>query len=197
MRSLYLLLFLSTTFWASYAQEILSDRELFLKQNPRYQTYLQTEGRYLVLDVYGMGKIKRHRFYAGDELLFKIKGQRKKIRENITSVSDSSFTFTQFNEILNEHIHTEVKLRDVRKIKIYRRIPWVTQGAYMLPVAGGIFLISDTFIYRGGLEFGLQFTPESALIGGGIASLGILCKQLSFPTYRVGNRHRLHVLRVK
>ncbi|AEI50715.1 hypothetical protein [Runella slithyformis] len=197
MRSLYLLLFTAATIGSSYAQEILSDTELFLKQNPRYQTYLQNEGRYLVLDVYRPGQIRRHRFYAGDELVFKIKGQRKMIRENITSVSDSSFTFTQFNEILNEHIHTEVRLSNVRKIRIYRRIPWVTQGAYMLPVAGGIFLISDTFIYQGGLEFGIQFTPESALIGGGIASLGFLCKRLSFPTYHVGGRHRLHVLRVK
>lgn len=197
MRSLYLLLFTAFTLCSSYAQEILSDKELFLKQNPGYQTYLQTEGRYLVLDVYRMGQIRRHRFYAGDELVFTIKGQRKKIRENITSVSDSSFTFTQFNDILNEHIHTEVKLSNVRKIRIYRRIPWVTQGAYMLPVAGGIFFLSDTFRYRGGLEFNVQFDPKSTLIAGGLASLGFLCQRLSFPTYRVGNRHRLHVLRVK
>ncbi len=197
MRFLYLLLIPLFTLSFSYAQQVLSDKELFLKQNPHYQTYLETEGRYLVLDVFRMGQIRRHRFYAGDELVFKIRGKRRKIRENISAVSDSSFTFTQFNEILNEHIHTEIKLRDVRKIKVYRRIPWVTQGAYMLPVAGGIFLLSDTFIYRGGIEFGVQFTPESALIAGGIASLGLLCHRLSLPTYTIGKRHRLHVLRVK
>ncbi|WP_428660268.1 hypothetical protein [Runella sp.] len=197
MRSVYLFFFLFFAFFTSSAQTILSDKELFLKQNPRFQTYLQTEGRYLVLDVYRMGQIRRHRFYVGDELVFTIKGQRKKIRENITSVSDSSFTYTEFNEILNEHIHTEVPLSNVRKIRIYRRIPWVTQGAYMLPLAGGIFFLSDTFRYRGGMEFHVQFDPKSTLIAGGIASLGFLCKRLSFPTYHVGNRHRLHVLRVK
>lgn len=185
-------------FWSVIAQsqQVLDSKELFLKQNSQNKAYFRADRRYLALDVFRLGKIRRHRFFVGDELTFKLKHGRKRYRENISAISDSSFTFSHFNDILNESEHSEVNLRDVRKIKIYRRIPWVTQGAYMLPVAGGVFLLSDTFIYRGGMDFRLQFDPKSALIAGGIASLGVLCAKLSFPTYRVGARNRLKVLQV-
>ncbi|MFN8348662.1 MAG: hypothetical protein U0X91_26920 [Spirosomataceae bacterium] len=160
------------------------------------KAYLLADGRYLALDVYRFGRITRHRFFVGDELTFKLKNSRQRYRESLVAISDSSFTFANFNDILKENLYTEVKLHEVRKIRIYRRIPWVTQGAYLLPVAGGLFLLTDTFIYRGGIEFQVQFDPKSALIGGGIASLGILCKQLSFPSYRL-KHNRLHVLRAK
>lgn len=180
----------------THAQQVLSSKELFLKQNAHNQSYLSYDGRYLALDAYRLGRIKRHRFFVGDEFAFKLKHQRKRYRETIVAISDSSFTFSHFNEILNEPIYTEIKLREVRKIQVYRRIPWVTQGAYMLPVAGGIFLLTDTFIYRGGLDFQMNFDPKTALIAGGISSLGIVCAKLSFPTYRIGNKHRLKVLQV-
>jgi hypothetical protein len=178
------------------AQQVLDNKELFLKQNTQNQTYLRPGGRYMVLDVFRFGKIKRHRFYVGDEFTFRLKHRRQRFREHISAVSDSSFTFSNFNTILNEPLHTEVKFSEVRKVKTYRRIPWVTQGAYMLPAAGGIFLLTDTFIYRGGIEFQMQFDPKTALIAGGIASLGVLCGKLSFPSYRIGERNRLRALRV-
>ena len=196
MMKIFTLLFVLTCGYLVQAQQVLTGKELFLKQNPQNQTYLLADGRYMALDVYRFGRIKRHRFFVGDELSFKLKNRGKRRRESITAISDSSFTFSNFNEILNENLYTEVKFRDVRKIRVYRRIPWVTQGAYMLPVAGGLFMLSDTFIYRGGMEFQVQFDPKSTLIAGGIASMGLLCKQLSFPTYHI-KRHRLHVLRVK
>jgi len=196
MMKIFTLLFVLTCGYPVLAQQVLTDKELFLKKNPQNQTYLLADGRYMALDVYRFGRIKRHRFFVGDELSFKLKNRGKRRRESITAISDSSFTYSNFNDILNENLYTEVKFRDVRKIRIYRRIPWVTQGAYMLPVAGGLFLLSDTFIYRGGMEFQVQFDPKSTLIAGGIASLGLLCKRLSFPSYNL-KRQRLHVLRVK
>lgn len=192
--STFLFLFCWTVL--TQAQQLLDSKELFLKQNAHNQTYLSYDGHYLALDVYRLGQIKRHRFFVGDEFTFKLKHHRKRYRESIVAISDSSFTFSHFNEILNEPIYTEIKLHEVRKIQVYRRIPWVTQGAYMLPVAGGIFLLTDTFLYRGGLDFQMNFDPKTALIAGGIASLGIVCAKLSFPTYRIGNKHRLKVLQV-
>ena len=178
------------------AQQLLDNKELFLKQHANNQTYLSYDGRYLALDVFRLGRIKRHRFFVGDEFSFKLKHHRKRYRESIVAISDSSFTFSQYNLVLNETEYTEIPLREVRKIRTFKRIPWVTQGAYMLPVAGGVFLFTDTFIYRGGLDFQLNFDPKTALIAGGIASLGILCAKFSFPSYRVGERNRLKVLRV-
>ncbi len=189
-------IFLFFLSFSCIAQQILSDKELFLRQNPQYQTMLNGDGRYLALDVYRWGGITRHRYFVGDQLRFKLKGKPKRFNETIVAISDSSFTIARFNDILNENEYTEIKFPEIRKIRVYRRIPWVTQGAYMLPIAGGIFLLSDTFIYKGGMEFAVQFDPKSALIGGGIASLGLLCKRLSFPTYHL-KRHRLHTLRVK
>ncbi|MEI7584595.1 hypothetical protein [Runella sp.] len=196
MMKIFTLLFLLTCGYSVPAQQVLTDKELFLKKNPQNQTYLLADGRYMALDVYRFGRIKRHRFFVGDELSFKLKNGRKRQRESITAISDSSFTISNFNNILNENLYTEIKFREVRKIRVYRRIPWVTQGAYMLPVAGGLFFLSDTFKYHGGMEFRVQFDPKSTLIAGGIASLGLLCKQLSFPSYNL-RRQRLHVLRVK
>ncbi|MFN4144496.1 MAG: hypothetical protein ACK4GN_01640 [Runella sp.] len=154
----------------------------------------EKEGRFLALDVYRWGSVVRHRYYVGDELVFRQKGKRRKFREQIVAITDSSFSYSRYSEGLGEYVYTEVPLSSVRKVQISRRIPWVTQGAYMLPVAGGIFLLSDTFIYRGGVDFKVQFDPKSALIGGGIATLGALCYKASYPSYRL-KRHRLHTLR--
>ncbi|MEZ4901664.1 MAG: hypothetical protein R2822_07845 [Spirosomataceae bacterium] len=190
MIRLFALLLLFCWSLLTQAQQILDNKALFLKQNSHHQTYLSYDGRYLALDVFRMGRIKRHRFFVGDEFTFKLKHHRKRYRENIVAISDSSFTFSEFNSILNEAIYTEVKLEEVRKVKTFKRIPWVTQGAYMLPLAGGIFLLTDTFIYRGGLDFQFNFDPKTALIAGGIASLGVVCAKLSFPTYRVGKKNQ-------
>lgn len=137
MMKIFTLLFLLTCGYLLQAQQVLTDKELFLKKNPQNQTYLLADGRYMALDVYRFGRIKRHRFFVGDELSFKLKNRGKRRRESITAISDSSFTFSNFNEILNENLYTEVKFRDVRKIRVYRRIPWVTQGRICSPWRGG------------------------------------------------------------
>ena len=199
MQKYVFILLLSLLFVAGSlpAQEVILDNKtLLLKQNPAFKVYLQGDGRYLALDTYRFGFIKRHRFFVGDELTFKRLHQRKKFREQITAISDSSFTFSRFNPIINDLEHTEIKLSEVKKIKISRRIAWITDGAYALPIAGAMFILGDVLSMNNGvLDPG--FDPKAALIGGGIASLGILCYQLSHPSYRLGKRHRLKVLRVR
>ncbi|MCU0339191.1 MAG: hypothetical protein MUE30_04850 [Spirosomaceae bacterium] len=151
--------------------------------------------RYLALDTYKIGKVLRHRYFVGDEIVFWTKNQRKKSKEVIRSVTDSSFTFAHYNDISEELDITEIKLQDIHKIRVYRRIPWVTQGAYMLPIAGGVFIFTDTVVYDG-RGFKTNLDPKGWLIGGGIAALGVLCARASFPKYRIGKRHRLKVLSV-
>jgi len=194
---LLLLLFFSTLGIMAQPQQTLDANELFLKQNPQYRSTLTKDGgRYLVLDVFKMGKIRRHRFFVGDEFTFFVKNHRKRTKQTIVAISDSSFTYSNYNEVLGEFIPTEVKLTDVRKVRLSRNIPFVTQGAFMLPLAGGVLLLTDTFITKGGVDFLVQFDPKTALIAGGIASLGVLCAKASFPKYRVGGKHQLKVLKV-
>lgn len=198
-KEIYLLLIFISGIGSAFAQpqQRLDANELFLKQNPQYRAiFTKDDGRYLVLDVLKMGKIRRYRFFIGDELIFSTKNKSKKSKETIMAISDSSFTYSNYNEILAEYEHTEVKLSEVRKIRLSRNIPFVTQGAFMLPAAGAVLLLTDTFIYRGGVDFKLQFDPKTAVIAGGIASLGILCAKVSVPKYRVGGRHQLKVLKV-
>lgn len=179
-------------------QEALTPTQLLEKQHPgHYKTYLQADGRYLALDTYKISKVLRHRFFVGDEIVFWVKGQRKKYKKQISTVTDSSFTFSDYNAISEEWEVTTIKLNDIRKVRVYRRIPWVTQGAYMLPLAGSIFIFTDTIVYNGRGGFDINFDPRGWLIGGGISALGILCTRASFPKYRIGKRHQFKVLRVK
>jgi hypothetical protein len=179
------------------AQEVVLDsKSLLIKQNPAFMAYLRGDGRFVALDTYRFGFVRRHRFFVGDVLAFKLNKQKGTWQQKMTAVSDTSFTFSTFNDISNEFIHTEIPLQTVQKIHITRRIPWVSQGATALPIAGVLFLAGDTFVMDNG-EFRVQFDPKSALIGAGIASLGVLCWKLSHPSYRLGKRHRLHVLRVR
>mgnify|MGYP001003628410 CR=1 FL=1 len=71
MMKIFTLLFVLTCGYLVQAQQVLTGKELFLKQNPQNQTYLLADGRYMALDVYRFGRIKRHRFFVGDELSFK------------------------------------------------------------------------------------------------------------------------------
>jgi hypothetical protein len=197
------LLFVSLCFFCFPALAQTSPDEALFKRSPELRAYFQPNGLFLVLDASPMiGTFKRYRFFVGDEITYKLKGLRGRQRETISAITDSSFTFTFFNTITNEAQPTEIKLNDVRQIRIYRRIPWVSQGAYLLPAAGLIFTLSDVFVFRtgaGGLPNGVEtnFNWSGPAIGAGIASLGLLCKRASFPKYRLGKRHRLHVLRVR
>ena len=175
------------------AQEVVLDsKSLLIKQNPAFKAYLEGDGRFLALDTYRMGFIKRHRFFVGDNLTFKVRGYRGKIKEKITAITDTSFSFSAFNEIANEFDHTEIPIRNVKKVRLYRRIPWITQGAVSFPIAGLLFSMSDLFSFREGTFR----DPKALLIGGGLVALGGVSWKLSHPSYRIGKRHRLKVFRV-
>lgn len=65
-KSIYLILLFIASMGYAFAQpqQTLDANELFLKQNPQYRsTFTKDGGRYLVLDVFKFGKIRRHRFF--------------------------------------------------------------------------------------------------------------------------------------
>lgn len=173
----------------------LSSEELFLKEHQNKRVFTQAGERYLVLDVKPFfGGFQRHRFFPGDNLRFRVRSENTLFNEEIYSVTDSSFTFARVNESARRLEIQEVKLEDIAKIKLYRRIPWVTDGAFLLPIAGIVYIGADFF--NPGID-GRRFTTDSKaiLVGGGLMALGLISYKLSFPTVRINRHSRLKVLK--
>ncbi len=173
----------------------LSSEDLFLKGEKSNRVFTRSDERYLVLDHTPMiGGFHRYRFFPGDAIRFRLDGQSTRFHEEIYSVSDSSFTFVFINEAAGRMEYREVPLKLLRKVKTYRRIPFITEGAFMLPLAGLVFIGADFF--NKGID-GQRFTTDqtSLLIGGGIMATGLICYKLSFSSLRINKNSRLKVLK--
>jgi hypothetical protein len=90
--------------------------------------------------------------------------------------------------------YREVPFEMMKSIRTSRRIPWVTEGAFMLPLAGLVYIGADFF--NKGID-GQRFTTDrqSLLVGGAIMATGLLCYKLSFSTIRLKRNGRLKVLK--
>ncbi|MPR32010.1 hypothetical protein [Salmonirosea aquatica] len=172
----------------------LTSEELFLKKNDSRRAITKAGQRYLVLDASPMiGSFHRYRYFPGDRIRFRIKGDPNRFNEEIYSVSDSSFTFLLVNEAARRMEGHEIKLQEIKRIKTYRRIPWVTEGSVLLPIAGLVFVGADFF--NKGLD-GKRFTTDTQalVVGGALAVTGFLCYKLSFPSVKIKGRNRVKVL---
>lgn len=172
----------------------LSSEDLLLKQNPSNRSITKPGQRYLVLDAAPMiGTFRRYRFFPGDDIKFKLRSDSKKYNENIYSVTDSTFSIVVIDEVARRMDYVPISLRQVKRIKTSHRIPWVTQGAFLLPIAGVLYSAAD--FLNPGID-NRRFTTDtrSLAVGGGLIATGVLCYKLSFPSYRINNRNRLKVL---
>ncbi|MBC8153378.1 MAG: hypothetical protein H7Z72_10740 [Bacteroidetes bacterium] len=153
--------------------------------------------RYLALDVSGpFGGFHRYRFLQGDRLSFKSTADNYHYREPVYAVTDTSFSISMMNEVMNRPDFPEFRFNEVRKIYITRQIPFVSAGALMLPLAGLVFIVADfvnpkSFDGRSGR---FVFDSRSLVPGGALMALGGLCYKLSYPRYTVNKNHRLRVL---
>jgi hypothetical protein len=172
----------------------LSSEALFLKQNPNQRAMTQPGQRYLALDTYSFpAGFQRKRFFIGDELAFTTRHPRQQMRVTIASINDSTFSYVVINELARKMEYIPVPLTEVRRVRVFRRIPWVTEGAFMLPLAGLIFVAAD-FINPG--MDGQRFTTDSqaVAIGGAFVGTGLICYKLSFTNPRIRRNNRLKVL---
>lgn len=202
MKSICLLLLLFTLSTnAAFAQDhydpakALSSEELFLKQQQNSRAFTKPGERYLVLDASPMlGSFHRFRYFTGDQIRFSAKGLSGKQRKEVYTITDSSFTFAYVDEAARSMKSREVLLKDVRRIKTYRRIPWVTEGAVLLPLAGLIFIGADFF--NKGIDDKRFTTDTQALVVGGVlAATGFVCYKLSFASVRVNGRNRVKIMK--
>ncbi len=197
---LLLLLFNLPTF-ATFAQDhydpakALSSEELFLKQQQNSRAFTKPGERYLVLDASPMlGSFHRFRYFPGDQIRFNAKGLPGRQRQEIYTITDSSFTFAYINEAARRMVSKEVLLKDIRRIKTYRRIPWVTEGAVLLPLAGLVFIGADFF--NKGIDDKRFTTDSQALVVGGVlAATGFVCYKLSFASVKVNGRNRVKIMK--
>jgi hypothetical protein len=172
----------------------LTSEELFLKNNENKRIFTKAGQRYLALDASPLiGGFHRYRYFPGDRIRFRAKDEAGRFHEEIYSVSDSSFTFLRVNEVARRMEGREVKLKSLNRIKTFRRIPWVTEGSLLLPLAGLVYVGADFF--NKGID-GQRFTTDTPtlLVGGALAATGFLCYKLSFSSVKINGRNHIKVL---
>lgn len=148
--------------------------------------------RYLALDANpAFGAFYRYRYQVGQSFAFRdTKGD--KYRAPVYAVTDSSFSLSMNNEVMGRYEAVPFRFADVQTVFVKRRIPFVTEGSVMLPLAGIIYFLAD-FINTGqdGGRGWFTVNSRSLIPAGALVAAGGVCYKVSFPRYRVGKKHRL------
>lgn len=175
-------------------QGALTSEELFLKENSNNRIIGTPGQKYLILDASPLlGGFHRYRFFPGDNIKFRMHNETIKFNETIATVKDSSFTIGIINEAVGRMDYQDILLKDIRLMKVSRRIPFVSQAAVILPLAGLIYIGADFF--NKGIDNRRYTTDGSSLIvGGALMATGFVCYKLSFSSLKINNRNRLKVL---
>jgi hypothetical protein len=172
----------------------LSSEELFLKKTSTNRIISQPGQKYLVLDASPwLGGFHRYRFFPGDNMRFRMKNETIRFNETIASIADSSFTIGVINEAASRMDYQSILLKEVRLLKVQRNIPFVTQAAPLLPLAGLIFIAADFF--NKGTDNKRFTTDGSALaVGGAFMAGGFVCYKMSFSSLKINSKNKLKVL---
>ncbi|GAB3889033.1 hypothetical protein [Spirosoma agri] len=166
--------------------DTLTTEQLLQRRGTAYSALIRPS-RYLALDVnHTLGGFRRYRFFEGDELHFKARGE--KFREELYSVTDSTFTILMANEVMNRDEPVTFRLDEVQKVMLHRRIPFVTAAGTIFPLAGGVYLIAD-LVNNG------QLNANVLPVTGAFIVSGVLFHLLSNPHISINKNHRLKVLR--
>ncbi len=197
---LYILFIILLGYIPAWSQELydptkaLSSEELFLKQNSNHRIIGTPGQKYIILDATpAIGGFHRFRYFPGDNIKFRLKNETIRFNETISAVKDSSFTIGVVNEALGRMDYQDVLLKDIRLIKAARRIPFVSQAAFLLPFAGLIYVGADFF--NKGID-NKRFTTDGStlIVGGAIIATGFFCYKVSFSSLKINNRNKLKVL---
>lgn len=170
----------------------LTSEALFLRQNGNKNITGIPGQKYLTLNSSPrIGKFHRYRFFPGDQVKFRMHHENIRFKSAIVSISDSSFTIT--NEATGKMDYREIMLKDVRLIKVSKRIPFVTEASYYFPIAGLLYIGAD-FVNRG--EDDKRFTTDASafIVGGALMAAGFVCYKLSFASIQLNDRNKLKVM---
>lgn len=184
--SLFLsVLFLTTTVYAQ-PQDTLTTEQLLQRKGTAYSALIRPS-RYLALDVnHALGGFHRYRFFVGDELHFKARGE--KYREELYDVTDSTFSVLMANEIMNRDEPVTFRFDEVKTVMLHRRVPFITTAGTLFPLAGGVYLLADIVNNRG-------FYTNTIPVVSALVLSGAVFHLISNPHIRINKNHRLKVLR--
>jgi len=171
-----------------------SSEELFLKQGTGSRVIATPGQKYLVLDASPfIGGFHRYRFFPGDNIKFRMKNETIRFNETIASMDDTGFTIGVVNEAVGRMDYQRILLEDIRLMKVSRRIPFISQAAPLLPLAGLIFIGADFF--NKGVDNKRYTTDTSTLvIGGSLIAAGYVCYKFTFASLKINSRNKLKVL---
>ncbi len=177
-------------FFASVAcaqpRDTLTTEQLLQRSGTAYKALLRPS-RYLAFDVnHRVGGFHRYRFFQGDEMHFKARGQ--KYREQLYEVTDSTFSVLMANEVMNRDEPVTFRLNEIQRFYLHRRIPFLTAAGNVFPIAGAVYLLADVINQRG-------FYKSALPVAGSLALSGLIFHVLSNPRVKLNKRHRLKVLR--
>ncbi len=152
--------------------------------------------RYLTLDVTGlMGRFRRYRIFPGELISFKNRTDKTHYRSPLTAVNDTSFTIAFQNELYEQPQALSFAVADVRRVYFNRRIPFVSQAAYILPVAAVVYLVADFVNGRDdNNKFAVRLDHRNLVPAGFLALGGGICYAFSHRSYAVGERNKLKIL---
>ena len=175
-------------------QKAMTSEELFQKQSTSNKVLGSPGQKYLVLDASPViGGFHRYRFFPGDNIKFRMKNETIRFNETIASIKDSSFSIGIVNEAVGRMDYQDILLADVRLMKVSKRIPFVSQAAILLPLAGLIYMGADFF--NKGVDNKRYTTDTSSIIvGGALIATGAVCYKLTFASLKINHRNKLKVL---
>lgn len=172
----------------------LSSEEVFLKSNPVNRIISQPGQKYLVLDSSPtIGSFHRYRFFPGDQIKFRMKNETIRFNEPIAGLTDSTITIAIVNEAAVRMDYQDIPLKEIKLIKTYKRIPFISQMAPIFPLAGLLYVGADFF--NRGVD-NKRFTTDGSTIaiGGAFVIAGIISYKLTFSSLKINKKNRLKVL---
>jgi hypothetical protein len=138
--------------------------------------------KYLVLDK--PGRIKRIRYYVGDEINFKLKEDKTTYSTLLQAVGDSTIKVRD----------TDIAISDIRSIIRHSENGFLYQAARILPKAGILYFVADTFnpLLRGEKP---SVSRSGIVVGSTLFAGGQALKLFRKRTLRINNYRTLKILR--
>lgn len=137
--------------------------------------------KYLVLDK--PGHIKRFRYYVGDEIIFKLNGDKMTYKDVIQAVTDSTIKVRD----------TEIPIKEIASVIRYKQGGMLKQAIFILPRAGILYFLADTFnpVFKG---YSPNVSRSGVIVGSSFVASSFLLRTLKKKKYHINNFRRLRTL---
>lgn len=135
------------------------------------------------------GTKKKTIFKSGDEIRFKLKGEKHFRQDHIISIKDSSIIF-HYNKInLDEISEIDIRRKDFLDINL-------KQIGTLMQISGGMYIVLDQFnkTVVQGREW--QFEEDVWVTGAVLLAAGTGIKFLHPRKFKVGGRYKLHIINI-